>query len=87
MARACEAKPNMNLVEGRAYRGSQRQVQDYVNNYPDVLSDAILQQLPARVREPDSTIRWVSPLARESYREYRDAEFIKRVGLGHFARD
>lgn len=36
---------------GRARRGSQRQLQDYVNDRPEELSQAILDQLPARVRE------------------------------------
>jgi len=84
------AKPRRDtggVVAGRALRGSQRQLQDYVNSYPDALSDAILQQLPAGVRDLGARIRWVSPLARDSYREYRDAEFLERVGLGGFAGD
>ncbi len=75
------------IVAGRALRGSQRQLQDYVNSYPDVLSGAILEQLPPRVRELGARIRWVSPLERDSYREYRDADFLDRVGLGDFVRD
>jgi hypothetical protein len=38
-------------IQGRARRGSQRQLQDYVNDRPDELSQAILDQLPDRVRE------------------------------------
>ena len=75
------------VVPGRAFRGSQRQLQDYVNTCPDALSEAILEQLPRRVRELGASIRWVSPLARDNYREYRDAEFLERVGLGDFAGD
>jgi hypothetical protein len=56
-----------------------------VNRYAGALSDAILQQLPTRVRELGARIRWVSPLARDSYQEYRDAEFLEQVGLGGFA--
>jgi hypothetical protein len=79
------AKPRR--AEGRALRGSQRQLQDYVNDYPNVLSEAILLQLPARIRELGARIRWASPLARDGYKEYRDAEFLERVGLGGFAED
>jgi len=34
-----------------------------VNNYPHVLSEAILLQLPTRIRELRARIKWVSPLA------------------------
>jgi hypothetical protein len=62
-------------------------LQDYVNSYPDAISAAILEQLPARLRELKAKIRWVSPLAQEGYREYRDAEFLERVGLRGVAGD
>jgi hypothetical protein len=58
-----------------------------VNNYPHVLSEAILLQLPTRIRELRARIKWVSPLAWDGYREYRDSEFLERVGLGGFAKD
>jgi hypothetical protein len=78
---------NTGVVARRAVRGSQRQLQDYVNEYSDLLSNAILDRLPPRVRELGARIRWVSPLAHEGYREYRDADFLERVGLGRFAKD
>ena len=74
-------------MTGRAARGSRRQLQDYVNHYVDALSAAILEQLPERTRELGASIRWVSPLAEDHYREYRDAEFLERVGLSQFSRD
>ena len=74
-------------IQGRARRGSQRQLQDYVNDHPDVLSQAILDLLPNRVRELGAKIRWVSPLARDGYREYRDADFLRLVGLGGYVND
>ena len=74
-------------IQGRARRGSQRQLQDYVNERPDELSQAILDQLPARVREWRAKIRWVSPLARDAYREYRDADFLRAVGLGDYVKE
>jgi hypothetical protein len=53
-------------VAEHANRGSQRQVQAYVNSRPDELSEAILDRLPPRQRELRAAIRWVSPLAREN---------------------
>lgn len=74
------------IVQGRAKRGSQRQIQDYVNSHPTVLTEAILDRLPPVMRELGARIRWVSPLAGENYREYRDAEFLERVGLGQLTK-
>jgi len=73
------------ILAGRAIRGSRRQLQDYVNSCPDALSEQILRQLPAKDRELKPRIKWVSPLAKEGFREYRDAEFLERVGLGDSA--
>jgi hypothetical protein len=69
---------------GRAARGSQRQLQDYVNLYTQELNQAILSQLPEALR--DRSIRWPSPLAEEEYREYQDGEFLQRLGLGSFSK-
>src|SRR5512140_1597226 len=69
---------------GRASRGSRRQLQDYVNLHPDLISSAILAGLPAA---PGATIRWVSPLAEENYQECRDAEFLTRLGLNRLVPD
>jgi len=70
------AKPS---TSNRAHRGSQRQLQDYVNENPEVLNAAILAVLPARLTELGASIRWVSPLARTDYQEYRDGEFLAAV--------
>lgn len=64
----------------RATRGSRRQLQDYVNERPDILSQAILDVLPSRLGELRASIRWVSPLAHKNYEEYRDGEFLKVLG-------
>ena len=74
-------------VAGRALRGSQRQLQDYVNDHPDALSQAVLGRLPPRMNDLGARIRWVSPLAEEKYCEYRDADFLHRLGLGGFTKD
>jgi hypothetical protein len=66
---------------GRAHRGSQRQLQDYVNQKTEVLNAAILAVLPPRLTELGASIRWVSPLARADYQEYRDGEFLAAIGM------
>jgi hypothetical protein len=67
--------------QGRATRGSRRQLQDYVNDRPDVLTQAVLAALPARVGELGGRIRWVSPLVRDNYQEYRDGDFLNAIGV------
>jgi hypothetical protein len=74
-------------VHGRARRGSQRQLQDYVNEHQPVLTNALLEALPERLREAVTSVRWVSPLAGEDYVEYRDGDFLEAVGLGEFSSD
>jgi hypothetical protein len=69
---------------GRARRGSRRQLQDYVNEHEAALTKALMQELPARLRELGAHIRWVSPLAKDDYAEYRDADFLWAIGLGDF---
>ena len=66
---------------GPAVRGSRRQLQDYVNQYEATLTNAVMKELPSRLRELDAHIRWVSPLAEDDYEEYRDADFLRAVGL------
>ena len=72
---------------GRARRGSQRQLQDYVNFNQQAIDRAIISALPVRIQENSPQIRWVSPLARDEFQEYRDAEFLAVLGLDRFARD
>lgn len=71
------------VIEGRALKGSQRQLQDYVNRRPDLLSKIIIENLPSDYRS--AQIRWISPLEEENYREYRDAFFLEKLGLDHLA--
>ncbi len=68
----------------RAQAGSQKQIQMYVNENPQALTSAIAQALLWHgLGEKD--IHWVSPRVEESYLEYRDTEFLERVGLGRLA--
>jgi len=82
--RAVQAR---NGVHGRAKRGSQRQLQDYVNERQDDLTKALLEALPIELRESVAAVRWVSPLANEDYAEYRDGDFLHAIDLGEFTRD
>jgi hypothetical protein len=65
---------------GRAYAGSQRQIQAYVNQSPLKLSSKIAEAF-SHLQVCVDEIEWVSPLEREGYEEYRDADFLRAVGL------
>ena len=69
---------------GRAKAGSQKQIQMYVNERPQALSSAVGESLLWYGLDVKN-IEWVSPLAAESYLEYRDSKFLERVGLGSLA--
>lgn len=64
-------------LSGHAHAGSQSQIQNYVNECPDVLDAAISDALSLPM-----SIRWVSPLRSERYREYQDSAFLRALGLG-----
>jgi hypothetical protein len=69
---------------GRAYAGSQRQTQTWVNERPDELNIRILDALPGLAAE-QSQIIWRSPLEDEKYRESRDNAFLAAVGLTQYS--
>jgi hypothetical protein len=71
-------------VSGRAYAGSQRQIQTYVNERHLALGSATAESL-LQYNVDEHDLRWVSPLASDTYSEYRDSEFLERVGLGHLS--
>lgn len=64
---------------GRAFAGSQRRVQFYVNEQPFLLQDALTKALQHDVR-----VRWVSPLKSERYKEYWDDAFLSALGLSKY---
>lgn len=66
-------------ASGRAYAGSQRRLQTYVNERPEQLSAAMLSCLHLDVSA--AHIEWISPLARNNYAEYKDADFLSALGL------
>ena len=63
-------------MSGRAFAGSQRQIQCYVNEHPSVLDAAISATL-----SQSFSIRWASPLRSDRYREYKDSAFLSVLGL------
>ena len=63
--------------QARATRGSQKWLQDLVNDCPKLLDAAIRRE----TSEISTPIRWVSPLAGDDFAEYRDAEFLEKLGV------
>ena len=63
--------------QARATRGSQRWLQDLVNDCPELL-DAAIQRESNAISSP---IRWVSPLADDGFKEYWDAGFLNRLDV------
>jgi hypothetical protein len=64
---------------GKAFAGSQRQIQYYVNEQPAILNRAIGEAFGR-----DMPARWVSPLMEERYKEYSDRSFLQVLGLGQY---
>lgn len=61
-----------------AERGSQHWLQLLVERSPRLFADAVLTALHP---SSDATINWRSPLQSDSFAEYCDAAFLKRLGL------
>lgn len=80
----CEKDQGRVDANGRAYAGSQRQVQTYVNDSPEALNKAIADSF-GRAFPTSAYIRWVSPLKDERYTEYRDGDFLRALGIQEYA--
>jgi hypothetical protein len=65
---------------GRAYAGSQCQIQSYVNQLPEALNKVVAQAFGTDF-PTNCNVRWISPLAAENYVEYRDAGFLSALGF------
>lgn len=65
---------------GRAYAGSQLQIQLWVNRRSTELMQAVLAALPS-LAPLNSKIHWVSPLEGAGFVEYQDREFLRAVRL------
>lgn len=69
---------------GRAYAGSQLQLQIYVNRRPNELADRVLAGLIPR---PEAGLRleWKSPLEGDLFSEYYDSAFLQAIELPNMA--
>ena len=71
--------------QGRAYAGSQLQIQIYVNRRQTELDAAIARALPGIAS--GIPFEWVSPVERAEFEEYRDLKFIEALELESVAMD
>jgi hypothetical protein len=69
---------------GRAYAGSQLQIQIYVNRRSAELSERASEALPSF--PADTGLRRVSPLEQDHFTEYHDRAFLEKLGLQGLAR-
>ncbi|NWF82859.1 MAG: hypothetical protein HXY18_03410 [Bryobacteraceae bacterium] len=63
---------------GRAFAGSRRQIQTYVNRRQPELDSAIRRAFPDLA---NAELEWVSPLESDRFVEYQDGDFL--VAIGH----
>ena len=68
---------------GRAYAGSQLQIQIYVNRRTEELNQSVLDAL--FLTSLNARLCWVSPLESEKFVEYQDEAFLRALGLQHLA--
>ena len=68
----------MRAVQPQGTRGSLKWIQALVNQRADLLDRLVRERCGL---EPDEAIEWVSPLADDQYAEYRDASFLRRLGV------
>jgi hypothetical protein len=64
---------------GRAFAGSQLQIQTYVNRRRTALDAAVLRALPKAFQS--AVIEWRSPLESQRFAEYMDGAFLEALGL------
>lgn len=69
---------------GRAQKGSQRQLQDYVQSDTGRIDDALIGAIPELADEA-ARLEWLSPLAEDRYTEYKDRDFLDRIGCPFLA--
>ncbi|MBL7177378.1 MAG: hypothetical protein ISS66_16265 [Desulfobacteraceae bacterium] len=65
---------------GRAYAGSQLQIQLYVNRRSEELCQKVIQGLPD-LASLYPRLHWISPLENDKFAEYQDTAFLKACGL------
>ena len=67
----------MPSMQGKAEKGSRKWLQILVNDCPEILNKRVARRSPLTAKQ----INWVSPLRKDNYQEYRDQEFIDRLGI------
>jgi hypothetical protein len=72
----------MRVQQTKAERGSQKWIQELINVSPFLLDQSIQQRAASLCGRE---ICWCSPLEKDDYAEYRDADFLKRIGLGELS--
>ncbi len=69
---------------GRAFAGSQLQIQIYVNRRSEDLTREVFAGLPdLALLHPH--LNWASPLEKDRFSEYQDTAFLKACGLEHLS--
>ena len=66
------------ISQGSALKGSQKWIQKFVNEKPDLLNSLIRTQLDLPSTEK---IRWHSPIAEDEYAEYQDQAFLDPLDI------
>ena len=66
---------------GHAADGSRQQLQEYVNQIPNCLNEAIERQLPHAIYPSARRVQWLSPLESEGFKRYRDGSFLEQIGV------
>lgn len=62
----------------RASKGSQRWIQTLVNERPELIDSELAQRIGLK---PEERVHWLSPLENDDYAEYRDQQFLDRLGV------
>jgi hypothetical protein len=79
-SRPCPKDSSRLAANGRAFAGSQRWIQHYVNYRQDDINQAILHSQESLRAQ---SLHWVSPLEADGFNEYRDEGFLNCVGFPH----
>lgn len=65
-------------VQGRKIKGSQKWLQIVVNEQPDLINPVLSDLLGL---SQAGSIHWLSPVEKDDYAEYRDRQFLERLGI------
>ena len=68
----------MRAIQPQGTRGSLKWIQVLVNQHADLLDRLVHESCGLA---SDEVIEWVSPLKDDQYAEYRDASFLRRLGV------